>query len=73
MKDNKQPIFIEMKNVGLFYSCSYISNDSKLVFHDHSKENNNAKEVADIGTFHLDMKGKSILTGGMEDFLATLD
>lgn len=43
------------------------------MFHDCSKEKNNAKEAANIGTFHLDMKGKSILTGGMEDFLATLD
>lgn len=38
MEDNKQLIFIEMKNVGLLYISSYISSESKLMFHDHSKE-----------------------------------
>lgn len=42
---NKQPIFMEMKNVGLFRISDFTSSEPKLMFHDHSKEKENANKI----------------------------
>lgn len=50
--DDKQRIFMEMKNVGWFYISNYISSKSKLIFHDNSKKNKMATRCANSGTCH---------------------